>query len=267
MTVRGEAKPGLSRAAAMMGAATAVSRVLGFGRVLVIAAVLGTTDLGNIFTASNSVSNVLFDLLAAGALSAVLVPGFVELFERARARGHGDDGDAEELAGALLGWSLLVLTPICVAGVVAAPAIARLLTAGTPDAAVAAAQAKLATFLLRLFVPQVLLYAVGAVTTAVLHAKRRFTVTAVAPIGNTVVMVVALAAFRSLHGPGSPGLELRLAERLALGAAGTVGVAAFVGIPAVALRAGGFRLRLRLHPASTPGLGPAVRLSGWAGLQ
>jgi putative peptidoglycan lipid II flippase len=245
-----------------MGAATAISRVLGFGRVLIIAAVLGTTDLGNIFTASNSVSNVLFDLLAAGALSAVLVPGFVALFER----GAGER-DAEELAGALLGWSLLVLTPICLAGMLAAPAIARLLTAGTPDSAVAAAQARLATFLLRLFVPQVLLYAVGAVTTAVLHAKRRFTVTAIAPIGNTVVMVSALLAFRALHGPGSPGLELSLSERLALGAAGTLGVAAFVGIPAVALRSSGFRLRLRLDRASTPGLSPAVRLSGWAGLQ
>ena len=101
------AAPAVGRAARVMGAATAVSRFLGFGRVLVIAAVLGTTDLGNTFSASNSVSNVLFDLLAAGALSAVLVPAFVELLERHRSA--SGDGDAEELAGALLGWSLVVL--------------------------------------------------------------------------------------------------------------------------------------------------------------
>src|SRR5438105_7660839 len=113
---------GMGRAARVMGAATAVSRVLGFGRVLVIAAVLGTTDLGNTFSASNSVSNVLFDLLAAGALSAVLVPAFVELLDRRRlgAAAHGaeaaetvDAADAEQLAGALLGRSLVVLGPIC----------------------------------------------------------------------------------------------------------------------------------------------------------
>jgi putative peptidoglycan lipid II flippase len=258
-------RSGLSRAATVMGAATAVSRVLGFGRVLVIAAVLGTTDLGNIFSASNSVSNVLFDLLAAGALSAVLVPAFVELL----GRGAGDEAEqeTERLAGALLGWALVALTPVCLVGVLAAPAIARLLTAGTPDPSVAAAQTQLATFLLRLFVPQVLLYAVGAVATAVLHAKRRFAVTAVAPIGNTVAMVAALLLFRALHGPGTPGLDLTIGEQLALGAAGTLGVAAFVGIPAVALRAGGFRLRLGLGGAGTPGLVRAVRLSGWAGLQ
>ncbi|HEX2117593.1 MAG TPA: lipid II flippase MurJ, partial [Acidimicrobiales bacterium] len=253
---------GLGRAARLMGAATAVSRLLGFARVLVIAAVLGTTDLGNIFSASNSVSNVLFDLLAAGALSAVLVPAFVELFNR-RA-----PAEAEQLAGALLGWSLGVLGPVCLAGVLAAPALAGLLTSGTADPAVAAGQQDLATFLLRLFVPQVLLYAVGAVSTAVLHAKRHFTVTAVAPIGNTVVMVVCLLTFRALHGSGTPGLALGPGERWALGAAGTLGVAAFVGIPAVALWRTGFRLRARVpRPAAVPGLGSAVRLSGWAGLQ
>ena len=272
----------VGRAARIMGAATALSRLLGFGRVLVIAAILGTTDLGDVFSASNSVSNVLFDLLAAGALSAVLVPGFVELFERrvrtAEAPGGmggvpptaaaGAATECEQLAGALLGWSLVVLGPICLAGVLAAPALARLLTTGTADPAVAAGQQELATFLLRLFIPQVLLYAIGAVSTAVLHAKRHFTVTAVAPIGNTVMMVLCLGTFRVLHGAGAPGLDLSQGERWALGAAGTLGVAAFVGIPAVALWRTGFRLRLGVpRPATVPGLGPAVRLSGWSGLQ
>jgi putative peptidoglycan lipid II flippase len=252
-----------------MGAATAISRVLGFGRVLVIAAVLGTTDLGNTFSASNSVSNVLFDLLAAGALSAVLVPAFVELLDGGRPDSGSARGsrEAEGLGGVLLGWALVVLVPLCVAGVLAAPLLARLLTAGTADAVVAADQRELATFLLRLFLPQVLLYAYGALATAVLHAKRHFTVTAVAPIGNTVVMVAALAAFRALHGPGSEPFDLSLAERLLLGAAGTVGVAAFVGIPAVALWRTGFRLRPRLDRGVPEIFGRAVRLSGWAGLQ
>ena len=60
-----------------MGAAAALSRSFGGLRMVVIAAVLGTTYLGNTFQAANSVSNVLFELLAAGALSAVLVPTFV----------------------------------------------------------------------------------------------------------------------------------------------------------------------------------------------
>ena len=74
-----------------------VSRAFGFLRVLVIAAVLGTTYLGNAFQAANSVSNVLFELVAAGALSAVLVPTFVQLLDK------GDDAEANRLASGLLG--------------------------------------------------------------------------------------------------------------------------------------------------------------------
>jgi putative peptidoglycan lipid II flippase len=54
------AQRGIGRAATAMGAMTAASRLAGFVRVLVIAAVLGTTALGNTFQSANLVSNVLF---------------------------------------------------------------------------------------------------------------------------------------------------------------------------------------------------------------
>ena len=126
-----------------MGGVTAVSRLVGFVRVLVIAAVLGTTYLGNTFQASNSVSNVLFELLAAGALSAVLVPTFVTLDRRA-----ATTREADRLANGLLGYALVVLGVITVLGIVFAPLLARLLSSGAPNAHVGAEQRHLATFLL-----------------------------------------------------------------------------------------------------------------------
>ena len=54
-------RPSLTRAVLGMGAVTAGSRLVGFVRVLVIAAILGTTYLGNTFQASNTVSNVIFE--------------------------------------------------------------------------------------------------------------------------------------------------------------------------------------------------------------
>ncbi|MGH9214928.1 MAG: lipid II flippase MurJ, partial [Acidimicrobiales bacterium] len=121
-----------ARAAAGMGAVTAVSRTLGFVRVLVVTAVLGTTSLGDAFQSANSVSNVLFELLAAGALSAVLVPTFVHLLDR------DDEPGAERVAGGVLGVALAVLGPITILGVVCAPLLARALTIGV-DSDVAAA--------------------------------------------------------------------------------------------------------------------------------
>jgi putative peptidoglycan lipid II flippase len=243
-----------TRAAAGMGAITAISRALGLVRVLVVTAVLGTTFLGNAFQAANSVSNVLFELLAAGALSAVLVPAFVELIER-----H-DRAGAEEVAGGVLGVALAGLGVVTVLGVVGAPWLARVLTATVPDE-VAADQRALVTYLLRFFVPQILLYAAGTIATAALYAQRRFAVTAAAPIGNTVVMVACLAVFRAVAGP-DPGLDLSSGEKLLLVAAGTGGVVAFVGVLVGACELSGFRLRPR-RPRRDPRVVAALRHSGW----
>lgn len=243
-----------SRAAIGMGAIAAVSRAVGFVRVLVVAAVLGTTYLGNAFQAANSVSNVLFELLAAGALSAVLVPAFVDLLDA------GDDEGAEEVAGGVLGVAILGLGAVALAGIVAAPLLARALTVGVP-ASVAPAQRDLVTFLLRFFVPQVLLYAAGTIATAVLYARRRFAVTAAAPIGNTVVMVACLLAFRAAAG-SHPGLDLSSGQRWLLVAAGTGGVVAFVGSLLVACQASGFRLRPRLLRGDQR-VRSVLRHSGW----
>jgi putative peptidoglycan lipid II flippase len=242
-----------------MGIATAVSRGFGFARILVIAAVLGTTYLGNTYSSSNSVSNVLFELLASGALSAVLVPTFVGLLDR------GDRRGAEELAGRLLGIAMVALAVVAAIGMAAAPLIARLLTSGVEDPHIAAQQRSLSTFLLYFFIPQIVLYAIGAVAVAALYAQRRLAVTGIAPIGLTVVVVVAMGAFRAVAGP-DPGLSLSVGEKLILALGGTLGVAAFVGIPAVALWRGGFRLipRIKRPDAAVKGL---LKLSGWAAFQ
>jgi putative peptidoglycan lipid II flippase len=243
-----------TRAAAGMGAITAVSRTLGLVRVLVVTAVLGVTYLGNAFQAANSVSNILFELLAAGALSAVLVPAFVALLDR-----HDREG-AEHVAGGVLGVALAGLGVVTVVGVVGAPWLARLLTATAPDG-VQAEQRELVTYLLRFFVPQIMLYAAGTIATAVLYALRRFAVTAAAPIGNTVVMVACLCVFRAVAGP-DPGLDLSRGEQLLLVAAGTGGVVAFVGVLVGACELAGFRLRPR-RPRGDPRVGAVLRHSGW----
>ncbi|MCB1014802.1 MAG: hypothetical protein KDB10_06750 [Acidimicrobiales bacterium] len=255
----GTAPRSVGRAAAAMGVAAAASRALGGARVIVVAAVLGTSYLGNTFEASNTLPTVVFELLAAGALSAVLVPSFVELFDR-----H-DDAEAERLAGGLLGVFLVLLGTLTVLGMVFAPVVADLLTSAVADPEVAAQQQALATVLLRFFLPQLVLYAYGFLAIALLNAKRVFALPAAAPIGNTVVIVGSMVVFYALAGPDA-GLELTMAEQVVLGLGGTLGVLAFVAVPVIDLRRRGFRLRPRAAPRD-----PAVRrllaLSGWAVLQ
>lgn len=257
----------VSRSAARIGVATAISRFLGFGRVMAITGILGTTYLGNTFQSANAISNVAFDLLAAGALSAVLVPAFVERFALDEGSSVPDDqSETRELAAGLWGIALVALGLVAIVGVFAAPLIARVLTVGVGDPGIARDQRELTTYLLRWFMPQIPLYGYGTIATAVLHARRRFTAAAIAPIGNTLVMVFLLVAFRFLHGSGSPGLSLSFGERLSLGLAGTLGVAAFVGIPILALHQMGFpvRPRFRLPDDATRDV---LRRTAWGVLQ
>ncbi len=249
----------VGRAAAGMGVAAAVSRALGGARVIVVAAVLGTSFLGNTFEASNTLPTVVFELLAAGALSAVLVPSFVELFDR------GDQREAERQAGGLLGIFLVVLGTLTVLGMVFAPLLADLLTSAVPDPAVAAQQQELATTLLRFFLPQLVLYAFGFLSIALLNAKRVFALPAAAPIGSTVVIVASMVVFAAMAGT-DPGLQLTTAEIVVLGLGGTLGVAAFVGIPMFDLHRRGFRLRPRFTPKD-PAVLKLLSLSSWAVLQ
>lgn len=242
-----------------MGAAAAASRFVGGGRVLVVAAILGTTYLGNTFEAANTFPTVVFELLAAGALSAVLVPPFVQRL------GEGDHDGAERAAGGLLGLFLVGLGVLAIAGMVAAPALARLLTTNVDDPAVAAAQDALGTDLLRWFLPQLLLYPVGFLAIALLHAHRSYALPSAAPIANTVVLVAAMVLFAVVAGP-DPGLELSSAEVAILGLGGTLGVAAFVAVPAVALHRRGFRLRPRWAPRDHEVLA-LLKRSSWAALQ
>ena len=48
--------------------------------------------------------------------------------------------------------------------------------------------------------PQLVLYAVGAVATALLNADRRFTAAAVAPVFNNLVVIATMVAFRAMRG-------------------------------------------------------------------
>jgi putative peptidoglycan lipid II flippase len=242
------------RAAAGMGAITAVSRLLGFVRVLVVAAILGASALGDAFQAANLLSNVLFELLAAGALSAVLVPVFVNLLEQE------DQPAAEEVAGRVLGVALTVLGVVTLVGIVASPLLARVLTAGAKGET-GADQRSLVAFLLLFFLPQVLLYAAGTIASAVLYAKRQFAITAAAPIGNTVVMVACLLVFGAVAGT-DPGLDLSLGEKLLLVVAGSGGVVGFVGLLLIACRASGFRLRPRRLRGDRR-VTEVLRHSGW----
>jgi len=247
---------GLLRSTASITAGNVVSRITGFVRVIAVGAALGTTFLGNTYQTSNLVSNILFELLAAGLLSSVLVPTFVRFIDA------GERKDAEHVAGAVLGVCLAVLGTVLAAGLVFRPLIMRLLTVAVSDPEVRRQEVALGSFLLWFFLPQLLLYAAGAVATALLNGARKFAAPAFAPVANNVVVIATMGLFFALHGSHG-GFELSTEERLVLAIGTTAGVLAMTAVPFVAAWRAGLRLRPHWDPRH-PAVRALARPGAWA---
>ena len=253
----------LARSALTITGWNALSRLTGLVRVVAMGAALGTTFLGNSYQSANLVSTVLFELLAAGLLSAPLVPAFVALLDQGRPT------EVERLAGTLLSLSLGALGLLTVALLAGRHQVMRVLTVGVEDPAVRLDQVRLGAFFLLFFVPQLLLYAVGAVASAVLNAQRRFSAAAFAPVANNVVVIATMVAFVVTAGGSDPGLDLAGTPRLVLALGTTAGVLAMSAVPVVSLLRTGTRLRPHLaldHPqlraVARTGLWGALLLAG-----
>lgn len=246
----------LDRSARLMGVLTVVSRASGFARVAVFALVFGRTYLANTYASSNTVPNILFELFAAGALQAVLVPSLV--------RALADRDDAERLAGSVLGVVSAFLAALGVAAALAGPALMGLLVGDVRSAAVRQAEIELGALFLWFFAPQLACYGANVVATAVLNARQRFALPVFAPTLNNVVVIAAYLWFDAVH-DGPLTLDLTAGETWIVAGGTTLGVVVFCALPVAAVWRDGFRLRPRLdvrHPA----LGRLAREGAWAGV-
>ena len=252
---------GLIRSTAAMAVGTTLSRATGFLRVASMAFALGVaeTRLADAYNVANNVPNIVYELILGGILTSIFVPVFVHrLAERGR-------DEAWRSAQAVMTVAVIVLAAVMVVGIVAAPWIVKLYTIRVPAADRPAVQ-ELATLFLRFFMPQIVLYGVGAVATGLLNAHRRFAVPMFVPVLNNLIAVGAFVTFAVLPvpGPGAPSPEnISVLQKLVLGAGTTAGVAAMTLALWPSLRALGFRLRWRTDWRD-PAVRSLVRLSGWA---
>ncbi len=250
----------VARDARIITALTLVSRITGMVRIFVVFAVLGGKVLGDLYETVNTVPNVLFELLAGGALQAALVPTFVQI-----RRDRGDDA-LDRSSSAVAGMLGLYLALLALLAMALAPLIVWLLTAAEPSPSVAHDKRTLGTWMLLMFAPQVIWYGLGLVAAAALAARRRFVAAALAPTVNNLVVIAGYVTFGVLRGGKAPDLSLTLAEFLALAGGTTLGVVAMTLVPMIALRRAGSHWRPRIDRAD-PTTRSLRRLGGWAVVQ
>jgi putative peptidoglycan lipid II flippase len=193
----------IARAAGTVMAAFIFSNLVGLARGIFISHAFGTSPALDSFNAANRVAEVLFNLMAGGALGSAFIPTFTGFLTR------DDHGSAWRLASAVANLLLVVLSLIAAAAYVFAPQIVRYgLFALAPE--VSPGQEALTVHLLRILLPTVVVFGLSGLAMGILNAHQVFLVPAVAPAMYSVGMIGGILLL-----PEAWGID-----RLALGALG-----------------------------------------------
>jgi putative peptidoglycan lipid II flippase len=251
----------LGRSTAIMAAGTLLSRITGIARNALLLACLGTTLLGDSYNSANTTPNMVYELVAGGVLSALLVPLFNALNHKGTKRARDGINALVSLAAVAL-----VLTALVVA--VASPGIMWLYFHKSGQAI----QRQLGTELLRMFAPQIAVYGFITLATAALNTKRRFGAAMLAPVFNNLVMIAILTwAYRVLSRLYANDAKAKVQllavandthAKWILGFGTTAGVVAMGLVLIPALRNADVGWKWRWEP-SHPAVRELLRLSGW----
>jgi putative peptidoglycan lipid II flippase len=237
------AEPSLGRSSSLMALGSLASRITGFLRQVALFTVLGATVLNDSYTLSNTLPNIVYELLIGGALSSMMIP----LLVRAQ-REDPDGGEAyTRKLITLAGTALLLATA---AGMLAAPLLTRLYLGGQTSST---ADPQLATTLAYMLLPQIFFYGLGALLGAVLNSRGSFGAFGWAPVLNNVVVLAVVGVY--LLVPAD-------ARLLVLGVGTTLGIAAQTLVLLPAARRVGFRYRPQW--GWDPRLTTAASLGAWA---
>ena len=168
-----ELEPGTERlntkAAGIIGVAVMCSRLLGLAREQICAALFGGGGAMDAFTVAFRIPNLLRDLFAEGALSTA----FVTTFSKTIAR--GGDAAAWRLADKVATLAAIVLSAICLLGIVFSAQLVAALAPGFDPG-----KAALTTTLTRIMFPFILLVSLAALVMGMLNAKSVFGMPAMA---------------------------------------------------------------------------------------
>ncbi|MDA9506628.1 membrane protein [Bradyrhizobium sp. CCBAU 11386] len=168
---------------------TLASRLLGFARDSMIAALLGTGAVADAFLAAFQLVNVVRRLLSEGALNAALIPAWL------RVRDRDGEAAASAFAGRVLGTVSAALIAISVVIALLMPLIITVIAPGflgssTLDLAVQNA---------RLMLPYLAFAGPVTVLMGLLNAQGRFALTAFSPLLFNIALIAAIAVLLVWH--------------------------------------------------------------------
>lgn len=180
----------IARAATLLTAAYLLNGLLGLIRQILIYSAFGTSRELDAYWAAFRIPDLLFTLLAGGALISAFLPVFTAHLAR-------EEGEAAwRLAGAVLTTVALAVGGLALlAGLLARPLVSALLTPHVPPA-----QQELTASLMRVMLITPMVFGISGVVMGILQAHQRFLWTALAPIAYNLGIIVGVLAFAPVGG-------------------------------------------------------------------
>lgn len=171
------------RGAFTVGAWTMASRILGFARDILIAAILGTGPVADAFFVALRLPNLFRRLFGEGAFNAAFVPSISTILHR---DGLGAATEFAEEATAVMAFWLVCLT---VAGEIFMPWLLYILA---PGFGVHGGRLDLALVMSRIMFPYLFFICLTALFSGVLNALGRFAAAAAAPMLFNIFAILSL---------------------------------------------------------------------------
>jgi putative peptidoglycan lipid II flippase len=213
------------------------SRILGLVRNIVIAQQFGTGREYEAFIAALQVPDLVFQILAGGAVGAAFIPVFKSYLAR------GEDTEAWRLTSTVMSLAVLTTGPVALILAFLARPLAELIVPGWD-----AADKDLTARLMRTMLISPVIFAVSGFAISVLNSFQRFALSALAPIIYNASIIVSAIFLRPL------GIE-----GVAIGVA--VGAALHLLIQVPGLIQQGMRFRFSAS-LDHPGVRQVIRLMG-----
>jgi putative peptidoglycan lipid II flippase len=173
----------IGRATLILTGSFVASRILGLLRTSMFAFVFGTTSTSDAYLQAFIVPDLIFNIVAGGALGSAFIPVFTQYMI-----GERDDKTAWHVASSALNLALVIMIGLASLAIIFAPWIVPLYNPGLHDPQ----ELNLIISLSRIMFLQAIILGAGVVITSVLNAKQHFLLPAIGTVLYNVGLIVGL---------------------------------------------------------------------------
>ncbi len=183
----------IGRATAILTAAFVASRVLGLLRTSMFAFVFGTSTTSDAYLQAFLVPDLIFNIVAGGALTSAFIPVFTQYMVAER-----DEKSAWHIASSALNIALVVMSGLALMAIIFAPELVPVYNPGIHDPQ----ELSLIVSLTRIMLLQSVVLGGGVIVNSVLNAQQDFRLPAIGTVLYNVGLIAGLipGIYFAFHG-------------------------------------------------------------------